>query len=131
MTWPVLVLWLGVAAFFKEGPRHGYAALVAGFTPIALFYGPLTGGWSSHRPHWAHWALLASLATCTTCLTFFYSYILSSGPHTNTPANAVAISAQFSVRGRGEGIGRRKWERKEGCDAMHIRYYTRCDASSQ
>ena len=36
---PVLVIWLGFCAFFRDGPRHGYAALVAGFTPIVLFLG--------------------------------------------------------------------------------------------
>ena len=37
---PVLVIWLAFCAFFRDGPRHGYAALVAGFTPIVLFLGP-------------------------------------------------------------------------------------------
>lgn len=36
---PVLVLWLAVCSFFRDGPRHGYAAIVAGFTPIVLFLG--------------------------------------------------------------------------------------------
>ena len=36
---PVLVIWLAFCAFFRDGPRHGYAALVAGFTPIVLFLG--------------------------------------------------------------------------------------------
>jgi hypothetical protein len=36
---PILVIWIGICAFFRDGPRHGYAALVAGFTPIVLFLG--------------------------------------------------------------------------------------------
>lgn len=36
---PVLVIWLAVCSFFRDGPRHGYAAIVAGFTPIVLFLG--------------------------------------------------------------------------------------------
>ena len=42
-TIPVLILWTFVCAFFREGERRGYAALVAGFTPIVLFLGPVTG----------------------------------------------------------------------------------------
>ena len=34
---PVIVIWLAFCAFFRDGPRHGYSALVAGFTPIVLF----------------------------------------------------------------------------------------------
>jgi Fusaric acid resistance protein-like len=36
---PVLVIWLAICSFFRDGPRHGYAAIVAGFTPIVLFLG--------------------------------------------------------------------------------------------
>ena len=36
---PVLVFWLALCSFFRDGPRHGYAAIVAGFTPIVLFLG--------------------------------------------------------------------------------------------
>ena len=36
---PVLVGWTFLCAFFREGERHGYAALVAGFTPVVLFLG--------------------------------------------------------------------------------------------
>jgi hypothetical protein len=42
-TIPVLILWTFVCAFFREGERRGYAALVAGFTPIVLFLGPVAG----------------------------------------------------------------------------------------
>jgi hypothetical protein len=40
---PVLVFWVLVCAFFREGPRHGYAAVVSAFTPIILFLGSATG----------------------------------------------------------------------------------------
>jgi Fusaric acid resistance protein-like len=36
---PVLLFWLALCSFFRDGPRHGYAAIVAGFTPIVLFLG--------------------------------------------------------------------------------------------
>jgi Fusaric acid resistance protein-like len=36
---PVLVIWLAICSFFRDGPRHGYAAIVAGITPIVLFLG--------------------------------------------------------------------------------------------
>ena len=36
---PVLIFWLALCSFFRDGPRHGYAAIVAGFTPIVLFLG--------------------------------------------------------------------------------------------
>mmetsp|Transcript_14174 Transcript_14174/g.12830 ORF Transcript_14174/g.12830 Transcript_14174/m.12830 type:complete len:112 (-) Transcript_14174:6-341(-) len=39
----VLILWLGICAHFREGPRHGYASFVAGFTPIVLIAGPFQG----------------------------------------------------------------------------------------
>eukprot|EP01035_Chromulina_nebulosa_P018818 gene18818-24588_t len=42
-TIPVLLLWLGVCCYFREGPRYGYAALVAGFTPIVLLDGYVPG----------------------------------------------------------------------------------------
>jgi uncharacterized membrane protein YgaE (UPF0421/DUF939 family) len=50
ITIPVLLIWLGICSFFRDGPRHGYAAMVAGFTPIVLFIGPTSvttdGAWS-------------------------------------------------------------------------------------
>ena len=53
---PVLVIWLAFCAFFRDGPRHGYAALVAGFTPIVLFLGntPSTaeGAWQRVEETW-------------------------------------------------------------------------------
>ena len=53
---PVLVIWLAFCAFFRDGPRHGYAAIVAGFTPIVLFLGntPSTaaGAWQRVEETW-------------------------------------------------------------------------------
>ena len=53
---PVLFIWLAFCAFFRDGPRHGYAALVAGFTPIVLFLGntPSTaeGAWQRVEETW-------------------------------------------------------------------------------
>jgi uncharacterized membrane protein YgaE (UPF0421/DUF939 family) len=53
---PVLVVWLAFCAFFRDGPRHGYAAIVAGFTPIVLFLGntPSTaeGAWQRVEETW-------------------------------------------------------------------------------
>ena len=53
---PVLVIWLAFCAFFRDGPRHGYAALVAGFTPIVLFLGPTPstseGAWQRVEQTW-------------------------------------------------------------------------------
>jgi Fusaric acid resistance protein-like len=40
---PSLALWVGVCGFFREGLRHGHAAVVAGFTPIVLLRGPVVG----------------------------------------------------------------------------------------
>lgn len=40
---PVIVTWLTVCAFFREGPRHGYASMVAGYTPIVLYLTPSNG----------------------------------------------------------------------------------------
>ncbi len=37
-----IAAWLLVCAFFREGKHHGYAAIVAGFTPIIIFMGPLS-----------------------------------------------------------------------------------------
>jgi hypothetical protein len=49
VTIPVLLIWLALCSFFREGPRHGYASIVAGFTPIVLFLGPVAatvnGAW--------------------------------------------------------------------------------------
>jgi hypothetical protein len=45
---PTLMVWLLVCAYFREGPQHGYAATVAGFTPILLLIGTsstLAGAW--------------------------------------------------------------------------------------
>jgi hypothetical protein len=39
-TTPILSAWIALCAFFREDPRHGYAAIVAGFTPILLLLGP-------------------------------------------------------------------------------------------
>ena len=39
VTIPALVLWLALCAFFRDGARHGYAAVVAGFTPMVLLLG--------------------------------------------------------------------------------------------
>lgn len=39
----VLVMWLGLCAYFREGNNHGYAAIVAGFTPVVLLLGPTEG----------------------------------------------------------------------------------------
>lgn len=47
ITIPVLLIWLGFCAFFREGPRHGYASIVAGFTPFVLFLGPAAGNTDS------------------------------------------------------------------------------------
>jgi hypothetical protein len=33
---PALTIWVLVCAFFREGPQHGYAAVVAAFTPVVL-----------------------------------------------------------------------------------------------
>ena len=53
---PVLIIWLAFCAFFRDGPRHGYAAIVAGFTPIVLFLGntPSTaaGAWQRVEETW-------------------------------------------------------------------------------
>jgi hypothetical protein len=39
----ILGIWLGCCAYFREGPNHGYAAIVAGFTPVVLLLGPTEG----------------------------------------------------------------------------------------
>jgi hypothetical protein len=39
VTLPVIVIWLSFCAFFRNGARHGYAAVVAGFTPMVLLLG--------------------------------------------------------------------------------------------
>lgn len=36
---PTLVIWITICSFFREGPQHGYAAIVAAFTPIVLLLG--------------------------------------------------------------------------------------------
>jgi hypothetical protein len=33
----VIILWIAVCSLFREGPRHGYAAAVASFTPMIVF----------------------------------------------------------------------------------------------
>jgi len=38
VTIPVLMMWLCFCACFREGPQYGYAAVVAGFTPLVLFF---------------------------------------------------------------------------------------------
>lgn len=38
VTIPVLMVWLGFCACFREGPQYGYAAIVSGFTPLVLFF---------------------------------------------------------------------------------------------
>lgn len=40
VTIPVLMVWLCFCACFREGPQYGYAAVVAGFTPLVLFFSP-------------------------------------------------------------------------------------------
>jgi uncharacterized membrane protein YgaE (UPF0421/DUF939 family) len=46
---PVLIIWIAVCSFWRTGPKHGYAAIVAGFTPLVLFLGSdsltLAGAW--------------------------------------------------------------------------------------
>lgn len=48
-TIPILVVWNGICALYREDPRHGYAAVVAAFTPNFLLLGPaledLMGAW--------------------------------------------------------------------------------------
>eukprot|EP01033_Poteriospumella_lacustris_P006124 gene6124-4399_t len=39
---PALTIWVTICAFFREGPQHGYAAVVAAFTPIVLLLGTKT-----------------------------------------------------------------------------------------
>jgi uncharacterized membrane protein len=39
VTLPVIVVWVAVCAFWRNGARHGYAAIVAAFTPMVLFLG--------------------------------------------------------------------------------------------
>jgi len=51
---PILVIWIGICAFFRDGPRHGYAALVAGFTPIVLFLG-VTPAAGNHPNQYGAW----------------------------------------------------------------------------
>jgi hypothetical protein len=41
---PLLIGWIGVCALFREDPQHGYASLVAGFTPIVVLLGPVREG---------------------------------------------------------------------------------------
>jgi hypothetical protein len=36
VTYPSIVIWLSICAFFRNGARHGYAAVVAAFTPMVL-----------------------------------------------------------------------------------------------
>jgi len=36
VTIPAITLWVALCAFFRSGPRHGYAAVVAAFTPMVL-----------------------------------------------------------------------------------------------
>jgi hypothetical protein len=46
----LVVLWLGLCAYFREGFQRGYAAIVAGFTPIIVLLG------SSHGSQAGAWA---------------------------------------------------------------------------
>jgi hypothetical protein len=39
VTIPAIIVWLSICAFFRDGARHGYAAVVAGFTPMVLLLG--------------------------------------------------------------------------------------------
>ena len=39
VTIPAIIIWLSICAFFRDGARHGYAAVVAGFTPMVLLLG--------------------------------------------------------------------------------------------
>ena len=39
----MLLLLLLLLSLLRQGERRGYAALVAGFTPIVLFLGPVAG----------------------------------------------------------------------------------------
>ena len=41
---PLLVLWIGLCALFRDDSQHGYASLVAGFTPIVVLLGPIREG---------------------------------------------------------------------------------------
>lgn len=36
VTIPAITIWVALCAFFRSGPRHGYAAVVAAFTPMVL-----------------------------------------------------------------------------------------------
>eukprot|EP01040_Poterioochromonas_malhamensis_P007617 gene7617-8225_t len=44
MQLSVLVGWLFFCGLFREGEQHGYAATVAGFTPLVLLLNPATSG---------------------------------------------------------------------------------------
>ena len=43
----VLVVWIGVCAYFRWNDKYGYAALVAGFTPLVIILGPSRGSQDS------------------------------------------------------------------------------------
>jgi hypothetical protein len=49
---PLLVAWIGLCALFREDAQHGYASLVAGFTPIVVLLGPVREG-SRQDAAWA------------------------------------------------------------------------------
>lgn len=39
-TGPLIVVWVSVCCYFREGPVHGFAAVTAAITPIVLLLGP-------------------------------------------------------------------------------------------
>ena len=41
---PILCIWIAICALFRQDSQHGYAALVAGFTPIVILMGPIREG---------------------------------------------------------------------------------------
>jgi hypothetical protein len=47
MASSVTVFWIGLCAYFRWSSKHGYAAVVAGFTPVVIILGPSRGSQDS------------------------------------------------------------------------------------
>ena len=36
---PLIIIWVFICGFFRDGPRHGYSGVTAAITPIVLLIG--------------------------------------------------------------------------------------------